>query len=148
VRRTDLPDARIVRLKRDIDDHNRRRNEAVAALDRALLEALVPGGAPNAEVPLHSESPGQILDRLSILCLRAHHLREERDRGGAPGGHADRCRALLASVEEQLTDLAGCYGRLVDDLLAGQRRFKTYGMVRTYYDRELNPSLRRGGEGS
>jgi hypothetical protein len=63
---------------------------------------------PNPDAPLHSESPGLIIDRLSILALKIYHTREEAERADAPEGHAERNRERLGILEEQRADLAEC----------------------------------------
>ena len=58
-----------------------------------------PAALPNAQAPLNSESPGLIVDRLSILSLKIYHTREEADREYAPDGHAARNRNRLTILE-------------------------------------------------
>src|ERR1700677_4189443 len=61
-------------------------------------------GLPNCEAPLNSESPGLIIDRLSILALKIYHTGEEADRLDAPAGHGQRNRARLDILSEQRAD--------------------------------------------
>ena len=69
-----------------------------------MLMAWLEGrGLPRPEAPLHSESPGLMIDRLSILSLKIYHTREEAERKDAPAGHAERNRERLAILEEQRT---------------------------------------------
>src|SRR5580658_853778 len=93
-------DRELADVKRRVDTTNQRRNDLAEDLDRALLGWLRSRGLPNPEAPLHSESPGLIIDRLSILALRIYHTREEAERTGAPAGHAKRNRERLAILEE------------------------------------------------
>jgi hypothetical protein len=136
-------DAEIADVKRRIDRTNQRRNDLAEALDRALLDWLEPQGLPNPEAPLHSESPGLIVDRLSILALKIYHTREEAERAGAPAGHAERNRERLAILEVQRTDLTGCLDSLWQQTLAGDRRFKLYRQLKMYNDPALNPAIYR-----
>ena len=55
-------------VKRRVDWTNQRRNDLAEDLDRFLLGWLEERGLPNPDAPLHSESPGLIVDRLSILA--------------------------------------------------------------------------------
>ena len=41
---------------------------------------LRPKACPKPQAPLNSESPGLMIDRLSILALKIYHTREEADR--------------------------------------------------------------------
>jgi hypothetical protein len=134
-------DAQIASVKRRIDLTNQRRNDLAEELDRALLAWLQPKNLPNPSAPLHSESPGLIIDRLSILALKICHTREEAARAGAPPGHAQRNRERLALLEEQRADLAACLDALWRETLAGTRRFKLYRQLKMYNDPALNPAI-------
>jgi len=92
---------------------------------------------------LNSESPGLIIDRLSILALKIYHTREEAQRTDAPHGHAERNRSRLAILEEQRSDLADCLDALWRDTVAGVRRFKLYRQLKMYNDPSLNPAIYR-----
>jgi hypothetical protein len=133
--------AELASVKRRIDTTNQRRNDLAEALDCALLGWLEAQGLPNPEAPLHSESPGLIVDRLSILALKIYHTREEAERKDAPAGHAERNQERLAILEEQRLDLAACLDALWRQTLAGTRRFKLYRQLKMYNDPTLNPAI-------
>ncbi len=136
-------DARLARVKRRVDSTNQRRNDCAEALDRALLAWLEPQGLPNPGAPLNSESPGLMIDRLSILALKVYHTREEAERPDAPQGHAERNRDRLAILEEQRVDLADSLDALWRETLSGARRFKLYRQLKMYNDPSLNPAIYR-----
>ena len=136
-------DAELADVKRRIDTTNQLRNDLAEDLDRALLDWLAPRRLPNPDAALHSESPGLIIDRLSILALKIYHTREEAGRRDAPPGHADRNQTRLAVLEEQRADLAHCLDALWRDTLAGSRRFKLYRQLKMYNDPTLNPAIYR-----
>lgn len=136
-------DAQIADVKRRIDRTNQRRNDLAEELDRALLEWLAPQRLPYEEAPLNSESPGLIIDRLSILALKIYHTREEAERSDASAEHAERNRGRLAILEEQRSDLTGCLEQLWRETLAGTRRFKLYRQLKMYNDPALNPAIYR-----
>lgn len=136
-------DARLADVKRRIDRTNQLRNDLAEALDRALLAWLAPQGLPAAHAPLHSESPGLMIDRLSILALKVFHTREEAERADAPSGHAERNRSRLAILQEQRADLAACLDALWREVLAGTRQFKLYRQLKMYNDPSLNPAIYR-----
>jgi hypothetical protein len=136
-------DAELAHVKRRIDRTNQRRNDLVEQLDRALLDWLATEALPNPDAPLHSESPGLIIDRLSILSLKIYHTRQEADRLDAPDGHAQRNRERLSILEEQRTDLCYCLDALWHETLAGSRRFKLYRQLKMYNDPALNPAIYR-----
>jgi hypothetical protein len=134
-------DAQLADVKRRIDSTNQLRNDLAEDLDRALLDWLAPQILPAQDAPLHSESPGLIIDRLSILALKIYHTREEAERTDCSPAHAERNRERLAVLEEQRTDLARCLDLLWRESLAGTRRFKLYRQLKMYNDPALNPAI-------
>src|SRR3984885_6110709 len=131
----------IARTKRFIDDANQRRNDLTEQCDVLLLKFLNRQNLPAPGAELHSESPGLILDRLSILSLKLFHTREEIDRPGAPNGHAERNQERLRILTEQRGDLATSLDRLWEQVLHGRRRFKLYRQLKMYNDPALNPAV-------
>jgi hypothetical protein len=105
------------------------------------LEGLQPKGLPNPDAELHSETPGLIIDRLSILSLKLFHTKEEIDRKDAPPGHGERNRKRYDILAEQRKDLANCLDRLWEQVNSGQRRFKLYRQMKMYNDPTLNPKV-------
>ncbi len=136
-------DAEVASVKRRVDSTNQHRNDLAEELDRLLLAWLRTQGLPVPGVPLNSESPGLIVDRLSILSLKIYHTREETERVNAPSGHIERNRDRLAILVEQRDDLAGCLDALWRQTLAGTRRFKLYRQLKMYNDPSLNPAIYR-----
>jgi Protein of unknown function (DUF4254) len=134
-------DADLARVKRRIDETNQRRNDLSEEIDQMLLDFLAKQDLPNTEAPLHSESPGLMIDRLSILALKLFHTREEMERVSAPDGHAARNRERLAILTSQRSDLSECLVRLWDEVLSGVRRFKLYRQLKMYNDPALNPAV-------
>lgn len=134
-------DADLADVKRRIDRTNQRRNDLAEELDRILLDFLAPRQLPTPAAPLNSESPGLIIDRLSILALKIYHTGEELRRHDAPPGHIERNRGRLAILEEQRLDLANCLDALWNETLAGTRRFKLYRQLKMYNDPALNPAV-------
>ena len=132
-----VADAEIVRVKRAIDVLNQRRNDLVEKMDLWLIERL----EQEPVAPLHSETPGLMVDRLSILSLKIYHTREEAHRVSATEEHRQRNVARLALLEEQREDLAGCLDAFWAEVLRGTRRFKLYRQMKMYNDPELNPAV-------
>lgn len=140
-RTPEVSDADLADVKRRIDRTNQLRNDLTEALDGALMEWLAPQGLPHADAPLHSESPGLMIDRLSIQALKIYHTCAEAERAGAPAGHGERNRERLKILEEQRADLAQCLDTLWRETLAGVRRFKLYRQLKMYNDPHLNPAI-------
>lgn len=131
-------DAEIVKVKHAIDVLNQRRNDLVQRIDELLL---VSAGEQNPAAPLHSETPGMMIDRLSILALKIYHTREEAHRNSATEAHHRKNVGRLGVLEEQRADLAGCLDGLWREVIAGTRRFKLYRQMKMYNDPELNPAI-------
>lgn len=130
-------DAEITKVKHAIDALNQRRNDLVEKIDIWLMGKL----EQNAEAPLNSETPGLMIDRLSILSLKIFHTREEAHRSTATEAHRLRNTERLSLLEEQRNDLAACLDALWAEVLAGTRRFKLYRQMKMYNDPELNPAV-------
>jgi hypothetical protein len=134
-------DREVAETKRAIDRRNQHRNDLMERCDAMLLTALAAESLPSPTAELHSESPGLIIDRLSILALKIFHTREEVGRPNAPEGHAERNRERLHLLETQRNDLAGCLDHLWRLVVGGQRRFKLHRQLKMYNDASLNPAV-------
>ena len=82
-----------------------------------------------------------MIDRLSILSLKIHHMRLQTLRTDVARSHVEECAAKLNRLSEQRTDLAGCFDRLLAEALRGETRFKVYRQYKMYNDPALNPAL-------
>lgn len=130
----------IAQTKRAIDAVNQVRNDLVEAVDRELLRQLEMAGVM-AGGELHSETPGMIIDRLSIQSLKIFHTHEQIDRQDVQSVHKERNRQRLEVLIQQRNDLAGCLTALWRDIQAGKRHFKLYRQLKMYNDPELNPAI-------
>jgi hypothetical protein len=148
-RRPSAGDATIAAVKQEIDRVNQVRNDTGERIDASLLTSLRTASL-GMRGEQHSETPGMMMDRLSILSLKLFHTREELDRQGAPAGHRERNAERFATLQEQRDDLVRCLERLWGQICAGERYFKQYRQLKMYNDPELNPILygeRRGTTG-
>jgi hypothetical protein len=125
-------DAVLAAVKRSIDASNRRRVQTIDALDVHLHEATTATITPAADAVLNSETPGSIIDRLTVLALKRYHVAEAL--AAAEGDDRPAMQARLDTIVEQFDDLAGCLERLLADLRAGRVRLKLYRQVKVYRD--------------
>jgi hypothetical protein len=146
-RRTDVGAEAIAASKRAIDRHNQLRNDAVEAIDEALLARLSalstrpPKGADRADARLSSETAGAMIDRLSILALKIFHMCVQAHRTEAGAAHMAECATRLERLVAQRSDLAACLDRLLTEAASGTACFKVYRQFKMYNDPALNPWL-------
>lgn len=141
-RSPDVSDAQIAAVKRAIDRLNQQRNDWIERLDDWLTEHLGGVGVvvrPDARQ--YSETPGSIVDRLSILALRLYHLREQLDRTDIDQSHRDKVDGRLRICAIQQQELVQCLDELIADMLAGRAKHRTYRQFKMYNDPTLNPYL-------
>lgn len=120
VRRSGIGDAEVSRRKRSIDALNAGRNAAIEDIDSSLLDQVNPAQTAT----LHTETPGAIIDRLSVLALRIVHTN---------GG--DRSDERLAILKEQYDDLFCGLEQFFDRMQRGEIRFKRYRQFKSADDR-------------
>jgi hypothetical protein len=139
-RRDDLGSERVHQAKRAIDRFNQERNNFIEEMDKAIVAALKPA---QSGVPRNSETPGMIIDRLSILSLKEYHMHEETVRPEASESHRATCGEKLARIIRQRADLTQCLAELLDAITAGTRTIAVYYQFKMYNDPALNPQLYR-----
>ena len=139
-RRTDVPDVQIAALKRKIDAENQRRNNQIEEIDDTLQKQLP---SVTSSVPFNSETPGSIIDRLSITCLKIYHMGIEVQRSGSTEEHRHACKQKLQTLICQRNNLALALDELLLDLSMRRKRLVLYRPFKMYNDPNLNPALYR-----
>ena len=136
----DIDDNRIVQAKRNIDGYNQARNNAMEKIDEWILNFLSLNKVASAGA-IHSETPGMMIDRLSIMTLKRYHMNEETLRAEASEEHKAKCAEKVALLDEQISDLSHCLESIFLKLQLGAIRFKVYRQLKMYNDPSLNPEL-------
>jgi hypothetical protein len=141
-RRVDVSDAEIADVKRKIDKENQQRNDFIEVIDEVLLDILprLSDEEKNA-LPMNSETPGSIIDRMSIAALKIFHMNEETLREDAAEAHINKCRNKVEILKLQRNDLAAAFDVLTKDLSDKKKQLRLYRQFKMYNDPSLNPAL-------
>ncbi len=141
-RSRDVTDAQIAEVKRAIDRFNQARNDHIEKMDDWITAQILDRGiTPRSDARQNTETPGSAIDRLSIMSLRLFHYEEQLQRTDVDEQHLQRVRMRIQLCREQKQDLSQSLRELVDDIVAGRKRHKTYRQMKMYNDPSLNPYL-------
>lgn len=138
-RRDDMGHEFVYHAKREIDRCNQLRNNCMETIDTLLFNSLQP--MSHTQCPVHSESPGMIIDRLSILALKSYHMELQTKRQDVDEQHRSTCRHKLAVIHQQLEQLTCCFDILIEEVVTKKRTFRIYHQFKMYNDPMLNPEL-------
>ncbi|MFC3198567.1 DUF4254 domain-containing protein [Parapedobacter deserti] len=126
--------------KRRIDDSNQLRTDTVELIDNYFLRHFS-HVIPQNDARVNTESPAWALDRLSILCLKIYHMRQETQKINASPQHVTSCMEKLMVLLRQHEDLSRSIDELLDDIRKGKKYMKVYKQMKMYNDATLNPVL-------
>lgn len=141
-RSKEVTDGQIAQVKRNIDRYNQQRNDHIEKLDEAIIEVLRAASAqPTANAKINTETPGSVIDRLSIISLRIYHMREQAERRDAEAAHREKAKARLEVLGQQKADLSQALGELLVDLFEGKKLLRVYRQFKMYNDPTMNPYL-------
>lgn len=141
-RSPDVTDAKIAQVKRNIDKLNQNRNDWIEKLDDWITEKLESDAVvPAKDAPINTETPGSVIDRLSIISIRIFHLAEQLERSDVDTSHIESVRQKLAICKLQQAELGKALDQLMEKIGAGITRHRTYRQFKMYNDPALNPYL-------
>jgi hypothetical protein len=138
-RREDMGHAFVYHAKREIDGYNQKRNDCMEAMDDDLIALLKP--ARSEICPVHSETPGMMIDRLSILALKHYHMAEQTVRKEVSQAHRSQCLQKLAVINAQIVQLSDGLDALIQETARQTRTFIVYRQFKMYNSKALNPAL-------
>lgn len=132
----------VYKAKREIDRYNQQRNNIMEAMDEWLFKQLEPN--QDRHCPVHSETPGMIIDRLSIMALKLYHMHLQAERQDVESEHLKLCENKYRILKAQRNQLSQCLDVLLDEVKLKQRTFRVYHQFKMYNDPKLNPELYSG----
>lgn len=138
-RREDKGHTFVYQAKRAIDHFNQQRNNRMEAIDQHIADMITLSVDKNC--PVHSETPGMIIDRLSILSLKTYFMAVQTTRITADVTHRELCKQKLNILQNQHHQLSQCLRILLQDLILQTRTFRLYHQLKMYNDPNLNPEL-------
>ena len=119
----------------------------IEQMDQYLLDELQKKNIKyTSETEMNSETPGSIIDRLSINALKIYHMDEEIQRLDVTDEHRKKCSGKLSVLQDQRNDLKKSLETLLADLSSGKKRLKVYQQMKMYNDENLNPVLYQKGK--
>lgn len=140
IRDPDIDDNKGIAIKRRIDASNQERTDLVEQIDDWFNEKLR-HIQPLKDARLNTESIAWVLDRISILCLKLYHMKEQTERIDSTAEHLEKCTLKYSVLLEQEEDMTRSYNELLEDIEAGNRVVKVYRQMKMYNDQSLNPVL-------
>ncbi len=137
----DANDSTIANVKRKIDKENQLRNDRIENLDILIDNFLKRNKIiPKTEIS-NSETPGSIVDRLTILSLKIYHMKQQTERDDVDENHIITCKNKLKILHLQRDDLIGALKILINEILSGEKKHKIYYQFKMYNNPALNPIL-------
>ena len=140
IRDPQIDNASGILIKRRIDQSNQDRTDLVEQIDDWMNNELT-AIQPLETARLNTESIAWVLDRISILCLKLFHMKEQTERDDADDAHLNKCKLKYSVLLEQEKDMIQSYDELLEDIEAGKRYVKVYRQMKMYNDQSLNLSL-------
>ena len=135
-------DSQIAIVKRNIVQLNQKRNDLIEVIDSRIYELLVENKIlMEQRSPMNSETPGNMIDRCSIMSLKIYHMAEQTRRQNVVEEHIEQAKQKVLRLTKQRNDLFTCLFDLFEDIEKGKRHFKIYHQFKMYNDPALNPEI-------
>ncbi len=140
-RRKDVEPSVIAQCKYEIDELNQKRTDYFEAANDAFLELLSPILSKSKFVMQNTESIGSVIDRLSILSLKAYHMTEECNRRQKTDADYENLNDKLDKLKQQNKCLVTAFKYSIQEYIDGTKRPIQYKQFKMYNDKTLNPQL-------
>ena len=132
---------KIPEIERAIDTNTHIRMDVLEQIDIWIDNVLTTAGVQaDVNASVHSETPANIINRLSVLCLKIYHL-NERLRTESADHDTNTMRIRLNILEEQRRDVAHALDELIRELRLGHKKHKVYRQFKIYNDPSFHPEL-------
>jgi Protein of unknown function (DUF4254) len=140
-RRRMVSDSEIAKNKRAIDQFNQNRNDQIERLDDLILSGFKTDTATLQGAYRSSETAGSMVDRISILSLKIHHMKLQTRRSDVDEDHRIKAISRLEKLFEQRVDLTQSLQTLLTGMSKGTAYYKIYRQFKMYNDPNFNPAL-------
>jgi hypothetical protein len=123
----------ISKVKKEIDFSNERRNELIGNYDHLCLQHLkIIEKEEFSDYFLNSETPGQMVDRLSILLLKIFFMKKCAT--SSEVNNDIKCKATenIIALEKQFNYLSICYDKFVNNLISCDAYMCPYKQIKLY----------------
>ncbi len=136
----ECPDSEMVQLKQEIDVSNLERCRLIEEIDTFCIAKF---GTTQTDdwsgLYINSQTIGEMMGKLSVLCLKRFFLEVKLKRASSEPKSADRKR--LDKVVELIEYVSACYDRFVSNLKQGKgympfAQVKIYGVLNSETGRE------------
>ncbi len=135
VRNENSSNQEIVDAEKTIDVHNLKRLAAIEQIDIWIDNVLQAADVtPQSDALVNSETPGSIVDRLSILVLKIFHMQHYLLDKSLDENHRKTLNLKVHILQDQRDDLARAMDRLLLDIRQGKKRHKVYRQYKIYND--------------
>lgn len=128
-------------LKHRIDKSNQNRTDIVERVDDYYFSIFKNTSEKDSKI--NTESPGWVVDRLSILNLKIYHMNEQVQRENVTAEHILNCEKKMVVLQNQRIDLSNSFDELLEEYKEGIKKMKVYRQMKMYNDSNLNPELYR-----
>ena len=141
IRNPNIDSNKGLELKHRIDKSNQNRTDIVEKVDDYYFSIFK--NTSEKDSKLNTESPGWVVDRLSILNLKIYHMNEQVERKNVTAEHILNCEKKMVVLQNQRIDLSNSFDELLEEYKAGIKKMKVYRQMKMYNDSNLNPELYR-----